>query len=180
MRKIAHGPKFTRNKPEIDPKLTQNWTQINPKLTRNWFEIDSKSTHNRPEIGPKSTRNCRKIQKWVNLGYSTIQYVTAKFVMLRYQSVTCMLWIMLSRDDDIHDVGPDIHTCPDRDRRCVDSCVEMKLSNRAYNQDYNFYQKIIKNMHFTFWKFFFIFWPDVFISFWSKFCKVKYVKVSLR
>ena len=46
---------------------------------------------------------------------------------------------MLSRDDDIHDVGPDIHTCPDRDRRCVDSCVEMKLSNRAYNQDYNFY-----------------------------------------
>ena len=48
---------------------------------------------------------------------------------------------MLSRDDDIHDVGPDIHTCPDRDRRCVDSCVEMKLSNRAYNQDYNFYQK---------------------------------------
>ena len=61
---------------------------------------------------------------------------------------------MLSRDDDIHDVGPDIHTCPDRDRRCVDSCVEMKLSNRAYNQDYNFYQKfyqkIIKNMHFTF------------------------------
>ena len=54
---------------------------------------------------------------------------------------------MLSRDDDIHDVGPDIHTCPDRDRRCVDSCVEMKLSNRAYNQDYNFYQKFYQKNH---------------------------------
>ena len=54
---------------------------------------------------------------------------------------------MPSRDDDIHDVGPDIHTCPDRDRRCVDSCVVMKLSNRAYNQDYNFYQKFYQKNH---------------------------------
>jgi len=67
---------------------------------------------------------------------------------------------MLSRDDDIHDVGPDIHTCPDQDRRCVDSCVEMKLSNRAYNQDYNFYQKFYQKKSskiLRFEKFLFIF-----------------------
>ena len=41
-------------------------------------------------------------------------------------------------------------------------------------------KKIIKNMHFTFWKFLFIFWPDVFVRFWPKFCEVKYLKVSFR
>ena len=78
------------------------------------------------------------------LEWKIFQYAIPKFMMLRYQSVTCMLWIiMLSRDLYIHDVG---HTCPDPNRRCVDSCVEMKLSNRAYNQDYHFIKKIIKRI----------------------------------
>ena len=112
------------------------------------------------------------------------QYAIPKFMMLRYQSVTCMLWIiMLSRDWYIHDVG---HTCPDPNRRCVDSCVEMKLSNRAYNQDYHFIKKSSKTFFSTFLhkSFLLISWSDVYsfsLRFWPKTrMLVKYMVLKLK